>query len=175
MSSILLPAGDRSRTWLYDTSAASTTLCCRSRFRRYRVAAAIATAFLLVCALLGARLGTEFLRSWKRAISGSAPCCRRPSRSRLAWTASRACATSSELSARRTVVSEQGRGRMRPIQTDPSCGVLRSLEAAREWPKGLTKRKLVRQLKRAAQSEFVGVDFNFSQYIKTTSRKPSQV
>ena len=41
--------------------------------RRYRLSAAIAALFLVLCLSLGLRLGTEFLPSWKRAISGSGP------------------------------------------------------------------------------------------------------
>src|SRR5262249_51309880 len=35
-----------------------------------------------------------------------------------------------------------------------------------EWPKGLTKEMLVKQLSERLNREFVGIDFNFSQYIQ---------
>jgi len=47
------------------------------------------------------------------------------------------------------------------IQTDPSWRVFRSLKPQEEWPKGLTRRN-GQGSERAAQSEFLGVRFNFS-------------
>jgi heavy metal efflux system protein len=35
-----------------------------------------------------------------------------------------------------------------------------------EWPAGMTKEKFVEQLQNEFASEFVGIDFNFSQYIQ---------
>ena len=35
-----------------------------------------------------------------------------------------------------------------------------------EWPRGLTKEKLISQMNEQLNREFVGVDFNFSQYIE---------
>jgi cobalt-zinc-cadmium resistance protein CzcA len=35
-----------------------------------------------------------------------------------------------------------------------------------EWPKGLTKTTMVKQMSDQLEHEFVGVDFNFSQYIQ---------
>ena len=35
-----------------------------------------------------------------------------------------------------------------------------------EWPKGMTKEEMVRQLGEQLKREFLGVDFNFSQYIQ---------
>ncbi len=55
--------------------------------------------------------------------------------------------------------------------TDPDGSflrrVLRAAEAADgQWPKGLTKEELVKQMSEKLNNEFVGVDFNFSQYIQ---------
>ena len=66
-----------------------------------------------------------------------------------------------------TVFSEQGRG---DEGTDPDGSFLAEffvpLKPFDQWPKGLTKEKLVKQLSERLNREFVGVDFNFSQYIQ---------
>ncbi len=65
------------------------------------------------------------------------------------------------------VVSEQGRGEE---GTDPDGSFLAEffcpLKPTDQWPAGLTKEKLVKDLSRRLNEEFVGVDFNFSQYIQ---------
>ena len=81
---------------------------------------------------------------------------------------SRACATSSAATLRcRTVVSEQGRG---DEGTDPDGSFVAEffvpLKPFEEWPKGLTKPAMVKQMSEQLNREFVGVDFNFSQYIQ---------
>src|SRR4030081_1055203 len=67
----------------------------------------------------------------------------------------------------RTVVSEQGRGE---DATDPDGSFVAEffvpLKPFEEWPKGLTKEQLVQQMSEQLKREFVGVDFNFSQYIQ---------
>ena len=40
------------------------------------------------------------------------------------------------------------------------------LKPFEEWPKGLTKPKLVKEMSARLESEFIGIDFNFSQYIQ---------
>src|SRR6266511_623172 len=42
----------------------------------------------------------------------------------------------------------------------------RSRSIGRLWPWGLTKQKLIAQISERLNSETVGVDFNFSQYIQ---------
>src|SRR5262249_344117 len=65
-----------------------------------------------------------------------------------------------------TVGSEQGRGE---DGTDPDGSFVAEffvpLKPFEEWPKGLTKPDMVRQMSERLNREFVGVDFNFSQYI----------
>ena len=136
--------------------------------RHYRVAAAIALAFLLLCGALGARLGTEFLpkleegNMWIRAM--------------LPPTITLEAGMTSVARIRdvirsyppvRTVVSEQGRGE---DATDPDGSFVAEffvpLKPFEEWPNGLTKEKLVKELSTRLEAEFVGVDFNFSQYIQ---------
>ena len=67
----------------------------------------------------------------------------------------------------RTVFSEQGRGE---DGTDPDGSFLAEffvpLKPFDEWPKGLTKEALVKQMSERLNREFVGIDFNFSQYIQ---------
>jgi heavy metal efflux system protein len=169
MSSILLPARvTEIETWLVRHIRRVYDIVLPLAVRRYRVAAAIATAFLLVCALLGARLGTEFLPKleegnlWIRAL--------------LPPTITLEAGMDSVARMRniirsyppvRTVVSEQGRGE---DATDPDGSFVAEffvpLKPQEEWPKGLTKEELVRQLSEQLNREFVGVDFNFSQYIQ---------
>src|SRR5262249_52026821 len=136
--------------------------------RRYRIAAAVALAFLLCCALLAMRLGTEFLPKleegnlWIRAL--------------LPPTITLEAGMDSVARMRkiigsyapvRTVVSEQGRGE---DATDPDGSFVAEffvpLKPFEEWPAGLTKEELVKQLSGQLNREFVGVDFNFSQYIQ---------
>jgi heavy metal efflux system protein len=136
--------------------------------RHYRIAAAIALAFLLLCGALGLRLGTEFLpkleegNMWIRAT--------------LPPTITLEAGMASVARIRdiirgyppvRTVVSEQGRGE---DATDPDGSFVAEffvpLKPLEEWPKGLTKERLVKELSDRLKAEFVGVDFNFSQYIQ---------
>jgi cobalt-zinc-cadmium resistance protein CzcA len=67
----------------------------------------------------------------------------------------------------RTVVSEQGRGE---DATDPDGSFVAEffvpLKPFEEWPSGLTKPKLVKEMAARLESEFIGIDFNFSQYIQ---------
>src|SRR5262249_59949014 len=67
----------------------------------------------------------------------------------------------------RTVVSEQGRG---DEATDPDGFFVAEffvpLKPFEEWPSGLTKGKLVKEMAKRLEGEFIGVDFNFSQYIQ---------
>src|SRR3982074_1269874 len=133
--------------------------------RRSRAAAAIALAFLVVCALLGARLGSEFLPKleegnlWIRAL--------------LPPTITLEAGMESVARMRNiigsygpveTVFSEQGRGE---DGTDPDGSFVAEfftpLKPHESWPKGLTKEDMVQQMSDQLKREFVGVDFNFSQ------------
>ena len=136
--------------------------------RHFRIAAAIALAFLLVCGALGTRLGTEFLpkleegNMWIRALLP-------PTITLEAGMASVARMRDIIRSypVVQTVVSEQGRGE---DATDPDGSFVAEffvpLKPLEEWPRGLTKEKLVKDLNDRLAREFVGVDFNFSQYIQ---------
>jgi cobalt-zinc-cadmium resistance protein CzcA len=136
--------------------------------RHYRVAAAAAAVFLILCGGIGSRLGTEFLPKleegnlWIRAL--------------LPPTITLEAGMDSVARMRniigsyapvRTVVSEQGRG---DEGTDPDGSFVAEffvpLKPFEEWPKGMTKPEMVRQMSEQLNREFVGVDFNFSQYIQ---------
>jgi heavy metal efflux system protein len=134
----------------------------------YRVAAAAALVFLLICGALGLRLGSEFLpkleegNMWIRAML--------PPTITLEGgmtTVARIRDVIRSSPVARTVVSEQGRGE---DATDPDGSFVAEffvpLKPLDEWPAGLTKQKLVSELSERLEREFVGVDFNFSQYIQ---------
>ena len=133
-----------------------------------RIAATIALAFLILCGGLGMRLGTEFLPKleegnlWIRALLP-------PTITLDAGrdTVNKIRAVIASYPPVRTVVSEQGRGE---DATDPDGSFVAEffvpLKPFDEWPAGLTKPKLVKELSARLESEFIGVDFNFSQYIQ---------
>jgi cobalt-zinc-cadmium resistance protein CzcA len=133
-----------------------------------RVAATIALAFLILCGAFGMRLGTEFLPKleegnlWIRALLP-------PTITLDAGrdTVNKIRAVIASYPPVRTVVSEQGRGE---DATDPDGSFVAEffvpLKPFEEWPEGLTKPKLVRELATRLENEFIGIDFNFSQYIQ---------
>ena len=139
-----------------------------SRVRRYRRSAVIAALFLVLCLSLGLRLGTEFLPKleegnlWIRAVMP-------PTITLEAGmdTVAKIRTVISSYPPVRTVVSEQGRG---DEGTDPDGSFLAEffvpLQPFDKWPTGLTKEQMVKQMSERLNREFVGVDFNFSQYIQ---------
>ncbi|HWM47523.1 MAG TPA: CusA/CzcA family heavy metal efflux RND transporter [Xanthobacteraceae bacterium] len=136
--------------------------------RNARLSAAIGLAFLVLSGGIGARLGTEFLPKleegnlWIRALMP-------PTITLEAGvdTVARIRHIIKSYAPVRTVFSEQGRGE---DGTDPDGSFLAEffvpLKPREEWPKGLTKEMLVKQMSEQLNREFVGVDFNFSQYIQ---------
>jgi cobalt-zinc-cadmium resistance protein CzcA len=128
----------------------------------------IAVTFLVVCGVLGMRLGTEFLPKleegnlWIRALLP-------PTITLEAGrdTVDKIRAVIGSYAPVRTVVSEQGRGE---DATDPDGSFVAEffvpLKPFEEWPAGLTKPKLVKEMADRLESEFIGIDFNFSQYIQ---------
>ena len=170
MASILLPERVKEvETFLVRHIRRAYEIVLPLAVRRYRIAAArSASASSLVCGVLGARLGTEFLPKleegniWIRAL--------------LPPTITLEAGMDSVARMRniirsyppvRTVVSEQGRGE---DGTDPDGSFVAEffvpLKPLEEWPKGLTKEEMVQQMSEQLKREFVGVDFNFSQYIQ---------
>jgi heavy metal efflux system protein len=136
--------------------------------RNARFAAMIAVAFLVLCGGLGMQLGTEFLPKleegnlWIRALLPPT----------ITLDAGRETVNKirhviASYPPVKTVVSEQGRGE---DATDPDGSFVAEffvpLKPFEEWPEGLTKPKLVRELAERLENEFIGIDFNFSQYIQ---------
>ena len=133
-----------------------------------RIVIVIGLVFLTVTGFLGSRLGSEFLPTleegnlWIRAsmpptISLEAGM---PIVNRIR-----------EILARHpevvTVVSQHGR----PDDGSDAAGFFNAeffvpLKPFDEWPVGFTKDKLIEQLQDEFNNEFVGIDFNFSQYIQ---------
>src|SRR5262249_26807971 len=169
MASVLLPARvSEVETWLVRHLRKIMSVLMSLAVRRYRMAAVVALLFLVFCGVLAARLGTEFLPKlkegnlWIRAL--------------LPPTITLEAGMDSVARMRniirsyapvRTVVSEQGRGE---DATDPDGSFVAEffvpLKPFEEWPSGLTKEELIKQLSAQLNREFVGVDFNFSQYIQ---------
>ena len=175
LSSVLLPERvNEVETFLVRRIRAVYSIVLPLAVRRYHAAAAIALAFLLVCGLLGARLGSEFLPKleegnlWIRAL--------------LPPTITLEAGMDSVARMRhviksyapvRTVVSEQGRGE---DATDPDGSFVAEffvpLKPFDEWPKGLTKEEMVRADERASctasSSASISISRNTS---RTTSRR----
>ena len=136
--------------------------------RNYRMAMAFAAIFLVVCGIIGTRLGTEFLPKleegnlWIRAVMP-------PTINLEAGmdTVTKIRSIIKSYPQVKTVVSEQGRGEE---GTDPDGSFLAEffapLKPFDEWPKGTNKQQLIRQMSEQLNRELVGVEFNFSQYIQ---------
>ena len=169
MSSILLPERvNEVETFLVRHIRRGYQLILPLVVRRHYVSALVGLGFLAVCGLLGLRLGTEFLPKleegnlWIRAL--------------LPPTITLEAGMESVARMRNiikgyapveTVFSEQGRGE---DGTDPDGSFVAEffvpLKPLDAWPKGLTKEDMVQQMSDQLKREFVGVDFNFSQYIQ---------
>jgi cobalt-zinc-cadmium resistance protein CzcA len=132
------------------------------------VAIAIGLVFLALSGFLGSRLGSEFLPTleegnlWIRAtmpptlsLEAGMPIVNRIREALLRHP---------EVI---TVVSQHGR----PDNGSDAAGFFNAeffvpLKRFEEWPAGLTKEKLVDELQAEFASEFIGINFNFSQYIQ---------
>jgi cobalt-zinc-cadmium resistance protein CzcA len=133
-----------------------------------RKAALVGLAFLVFVFGLGSRLGTEFLPKLEEGnlwIRATLP----PTIALEAGmdTVARIREIIKSYQPVLAVVSEQGRGEE---GTDPDGSFLAEffcpLRPTDQWPAGMTKEKLVKELSQRLNQEFVGVDFNFSQYIQ---------
>src|SRR5271170_6327339 len=129
---------------------------------------AIGLMFLAVCGLIGARLGSEFLPTLEEGnlwIRASMP----PTISLEAGMP--IVDRIREILLRHpeviTVVSQHGR----PDDGSDAAGFFNAeffvpLKPFDEWPSGFTKEKLVDELQSEFSRDFVGINFNFSQYIQ---------
>ena len=125
-------------------------------------------AFLLVSGFIGLQLGGEFLPALEEGnlwIRASMP----PTISLEAGipTVQGIRETLLRYPEVITVVSQHGR----PDNGSDAAGFFNAeffvpLKPFNEWPAGVTKEKLVEELQAEFTREFVGVDFNFSQYIQ---------
>ena len=169
LSSILLPDKvNEVETFLVRILRRTYQPILRVAVRHYRIAAMAALAFLVGSGVLAARLGTEFLpkleegNMWIRAVMP-------PTINLEAGmdTVARIRNIIKSYPPVRTVFSEQGRG---DEGTDPDGSFLAEffvpLKPVDQWPKGMTKEILVRDLRAHLNREFIGIDFNFSQYIQ---------
>jgi cobalt-zinc-cadmium resistance protein CzcA len=169
LSSVLLPARvNEIETFLVRQIRKAYRVVLPLAVRRFRLAATLALAFLVICGALGIRLGTEFLPKLEEGnlwIRGLLPPTITLEAGRDAVARMRKVIGS--YAAVQTVVSEQGRG---DEGTDPDGSFVAELfvqlKPADEWPQGLTKVAMVKQMSEQLEREFVGVDFNFSQYIQ---------
>ena len=140
----------------------------RWSLKRRKITVAIGLAFLGISGFLGSRLGSEFLPTLEEGnlwIRASMP----PTLSLEAGMP--LVNRMREILLRHpeviTVVSQHGR----PDNGSDAAGFFNAeffvpLKPFEEWPAGLTKEKLVEQLQAEFSSEFVGINFNFSQYIQ---------
>jgi cobalt-zinc-cadmium resistance protein CzcA len=134
--------------------------------RAWTIAAGL--VFLVLTGLLGLRLGSEFLPSleegnlWIRAsmpptisLEGGMPIVNRIREILL---------RNPEVI---TVVSQHGR----PDNGSDASGFANAeffvpLKPFEQWPSGMTKQKLIEKLQAEFANEFIGIGFNFSQYIQ---------
>lgn len=135
---------------------------------RYTLSASIGLALLVGAGALGTRLGTEFLPKLEEGnmwIRASMP----PTISLEAGmdTVGRIRDIIRAYPQVGTIVSEQGRG---DEGLDPDGSFLAEffvpLKPFSQWPKGVTKEDFIKELRERLNREFVGIDFNFSQYIQ---------
>jgi cobalt-zinc-cadmium resistance protein CzcA len=169
LASVLLPEKiDEIETFLVRGMRRAYQAVLPLAVRNARNAALIAGAFLIVAGVLGARLGTEFLPKleegnlWIRAVM--------PPTIALEAGEETVAKIRKEIlkfAPVQTVASEQGRG---DDATDPDGSFLAEffvpLKPKEQWPHGLSKEKLVEEMNAKLNSEFIGIDFNFSQYIQ---------
>jgi heavy metal efflux system protein len=140
----------------------------RGALRLRWVTAAVAVALLAVTMMLVPMLGTEFLPKleegnlWVRA--GLPPTISLDVGEPYVTRMRDVMRSFPEVT---TVVNQHGRP---DDGTDPTgffnVEFFVPLEPIDQWPKGMTKEKLVEQMKDKLDKEFVGVDFNFSQTIQ---------
>jgi cobalt-zinc-cadmium resistance protein CzcA len=133
-----------------------------------KITVAIGLIFLLASGLVGSRLGSEFLPTLEEGnlwIRASMP-------STISLEAGEPVVTKIREMLLRypevvTVTSQQGR----PDDGSDAAGFYNAeffvpLKPFNQWPPNVTKESLIDDLQAAFAKEFVGIDFNFSQYIQ---------
>ncbi|MFZ3360395.1 MAG: CusA/CzcA family heavy metal efflux RND transporter [Xanthobacteraceae bacterium] len=140
----------------------------RWSLRNTRFTIAIGLVFLAVCGFFGSRLGSEFLPTleegnlWIRA--SMPPTISLEAGMPIVNEIRKILLRHPEVI---TVVSQQGR----PDDGSDAAGFYNAeffvpLKPFDQWPVGLTKDKLIGELQAEFDKKFVGIDFNFSQYIQ---------
>jgi cobalt-zinc-cadmium resistance protein CzcA len=169
LASLLLPERVREvETVIVRTIRRVYTPVLRRSLAYRKVTVAIGLIFLLVSGIVASRLGSEFLPTLEEGnlwIRASMP----PT---ISLEAGMPTVEKVRTILRRypeviTVVSQHGR----PDNGSDATGFFNAeffvpLKPFDQWPPGLTKDKLIDELQKEFAKEFVGIDFNFSQYIQ---------
>ncbi|HZP77369.1 MAG TPA: CusA/CzcA family heavy metal efflux RND transporter [Pseudolabrys sp.] len=169
LASLLLPEHlSEVETWIVRTLRSVYIPVVRWSLEKRRIVVAIGLGFLIITGLAGSRLGSEFLPTleegnlWIRAsmpptisLEAGMPLVTRIREILLKYP---------EVI---TVVSQHGR----PDNGSDATGFFNAeffvpLKPFDKWPAGWDKEKLINELQKQFAEEFVGVDFNFSQYIQ---------
>jgi len=169
LASFLFPEHIKeSETIVVRTLRSAYTPVLRWALGNPRTVVAIGILFLAAVGFLAPRLGTEFLPALEEGnlwIRASMPPTISLESAMPAVTRMREILLSHPEII--TVVSQHGR----PDDGSDPAGFFNAeffapLKPFEQWPQGLTKEKLVEELQREFSNEFIGVDFNFSQYIQ---------
>jgi cobalt-zinc-cadmium resistance protein CzcA len=169
LASLIVPERvEEVETFLVRTLRAAYTPLLRWSLAKRNVTVAIGLGFLVICSVLAMRLGSEFLPTLEEGnlwIRASMP----PTISLEAGMpiVNRIREIILKHPEAVTVVSQHGR----PDDGSDAAGFFNAeffvpLKPFEQWPTGLTKDKLIEELRTEFNNEFVGIDFNFSQYIQ---------
>ena len=169
LASLLMPEHVReTETMLVRVLRRAYTPVLRWTLGHKAITAAIGVAFLVLAGLIVPRLGTEFLPALEEGnlwIRASMP----PT---ISLEAGMKYVTRMREILRShpeviTVVTQHGRpddgSDASPLS---NVEIFAPLKPFDQWPAGMTKEKLIAQLQKEFDAEFVGIDFNFSQYIE---------
>src|SRR5262249_45917683 len=169
LASLLLPEQGREvETMLVRRVRAVYTPVLRWSLDNRGITLAIGLAFLAVSGVFASRLGSEFLPTLEEGnlwIRASMP----PTISLEAGmpTVDKIRGILLRYPEVITVVSQHGR----PDNGSDATGFFNAeffvpLKPFDQWPRGVTKESLIEELQKEFAKEFVGIDFNFSQYIQ---------
>jgi heavy metal efflux system protein len=169
LASLLIPEHVReAETWLVRVLRKIYSPVLRWTLGHKVVTAAIGVSFLVLAGLLVPRLGTEFLphleegNLWIRA--SMPPTISLEAGMKYVTRMREILRSFPEVT---TVVTQHGRpddgSDASPLS---NVEIFAPLKPFDEWPGGMTKEKLIEQIQKEFDNEFIGIDFNFSQYIE---------